>query len=288
MSLIDAERVVDSFEGFGAKVGLTPRNYQLEMLEDSMRRNIIVAMDTGSGKTLIAILRIQAELERCAIDKIVWFCAPTVALAEQQFLAISKQLPAYQSRVLSGKDNCEFWTKATWKEVLIGIRIVVSTHAILLDALMHGFVRIDQLSLLVFDEAHKATKNHPSNKIMQKFYHLSPSVHRPSILGLTASPIINNKVHNLHVLEENLDAIARTPKLRRSELLQYVHMPKLVQLIYRPHNIDHTLTSRALVRLRLAYDRYDLNTDPWIVKMKSETDSGWEQSLRKALMQQKT
>lgn len=30
---------------------LKPRNYQLEMLGESLKRNIIVAMDTGSGKT---------------------------------------------------------------------------------------------------------------------------------------------------------------------------------------------------------------------------------------------
>ena len=34
---------------------LNPRAYQLEMLEESMLRNIIVAMDTGSGKTLMYI-----------------------------------------------------------------------------------------------------------------------------------------------------------------------------------------------------------------------------------------
>ena len=63
-----------------------PRAYQLEMLEESMLRNIIVAMDTGSGKTLMyiylrlsmiilspdprAILRVQAELERCPPGKV--------------------------------------------------------------------------------------------------------------------------------------------------------------------------------------------------------------------------
>lgn len=29
------------------------RSYQLEMLEESMKRNIIVAAETGSGKTLM-------------------------------------------------------------------------------------------------------------------------------------------------------------------------------------------------------------------------------------------
>jgi len=41
------------------------RGYQQELLEESLRQNIIIALDTGSGKTHIAVLRMKAEvLER--------------------------------------------------------------------------------------------------------------------------------------------------------------------------------------------------------------------------------
>ena len=40
------------------------RGYQQEMLDESLRRNIIIALDTGSGKTLIAVLRMKHEMER--------------------------------------------------------------------------------------------------------------------------------------------------------------------------------------------------------------------------------
>lgn len=46
------------------------RAYQLEMFEASLKENVIVAMDTGSGKTLVALLRMQAELDTCAPDKV--------------------------------------------------------------------------------------------------------------------------------------------------------------------------------------------------------------------------
>jgi len=46
------------------------RSYQQEMLDESMKRNVIVAMDTGSGKTHVAIARIQAELERSQPGKV--------------------------------------------------------------------------------------------------------------------------------------------------------------------------------------------------------------------------
>lgn len=40
------------------------RSYQQELLEESLRSNIIIALDTGSGKTHIAVLRIKHEVER--------------------------------------------------------------------------------------------------------------------------------------------------------------------------------------------------------------------------------
>ncbi len=40
------------------------RGYQQEMLEESLRSNIIIALDTGSGKTHIAMLRMKMEAER--------------------------------------------------------------------------------------------------------------------------------------------------------------------------------------------------------------------------------
>lgn len=59
------------------------RSYQDEMLEKSIRRNVIVAMDTGSGKTHIAIARIDTELQNSPSGRLVWFLAPTVALCQQ-------------------------------------------------------------------------------------------------------------------------------------------------------------------------------------------------------------
>lgn len=42
--------------------GVKTRAYQQELLEESLRRNIIIALDTGSGKTHIAVLRLKHEV----------------------------------------------------------------------------------------------------------------------------------------------------------------------------------------------------------------------------------
>ena len=51
----------------------TSRNYQLELLEESLRRNIIIALDTGAGKTHIAVLRIKAEVLERETRKVIVF-----------------------------------------------------------------------------------------------------------------------------------------------------------------------------------------------------------------------
>jgi len=79
--------------------------------------------------------------------------APTVPLCEQQYNVFRCALPAYQVRFLSGHDKVEKWSDVKiWNDALHNIRIVVSTPAVLRDALDHGFVRLTQLALLIFDE----------------------------------------------------------------------------------------------------------------------------------------
>ena len=68
---------------------------------------------------------------------------------------------------------------------------------VLLDALRHGYVSLrEDISLLVFDEAHHAADKHPYNVVMREFHdHYSGSLNannesiNQSILGLKASPI---------------------------------------------------------------------------------------------------
>lgn len=90
----------------------------------------------------------------------MWFLAPTVALSLQQHSVISSQIPAVKTRVLTGLDNVERWTSQNvWNTVLQDVRVVVSTHAVLADALSHGFVTMGKLALIVFDEGINAAGN---------------------------------------------------------------------------------------------------------------------------------
>jgi ERCC4-related helicase len=83
----------------------------------------------------------------------MWFLANTVALGEQQFNVLRSQIPSAQAKFLCGADDIDNWSEqSVWDGVLLNVRIVVSTYQVLFDALQHGFVRLDNLALVVFDE----------------------------------------------------------------------------------------------------------------------------------------
>ena len=241
------------------------RAYQLEMFEETLKRNAIICMSTGSGKTQIAKLRIEAELKRSP-TKIVWFTAPSVALSQQQHSYLSRQLPAHQFRIITSLDNVEHWsTQAIWDAALSNMEVIVSTPQPLLDALSHGFIHMRRISLLVFDEAHHCTKNAPMNKILQTFYH--PAKQKglvselPHILGLSASPITSSK-STLESLERNMDAICKTPTSQIDEYRQFVHEPEFVALPFMPPG--QGLQPPVLSRLRRTIDSLDINDDPYV------------------------
>ncbi|KAI9835015.1 MAG: Dicer-like protein 2 [Sclerophora amabilis] len=250
------------------RVQLRPRPYQVEMKNKSMQKNIIVAL--------------------------VWFLAPTVALCEQQSKVITRQLPAYPLRFFSGADNVDRWSEQSlWDAALLNVRIVVSTYQILLDALTHGFVPMSRLALLVYDEAHNCVSKHPANVIMQNFYHPflahAPEM-LPHILGLTASPIMSSKRESLQTIEQNLNAITKTPKLHREEMLRFVHRPLLEKLLY-PESLGDSSPGRScpmLQRLFAVYTGLDIMEDPYIIELKKKTDVSSSNRLRKAILQGKT
>jgi ERCC4-related helicase len=76
-----------------------------------------------------------------------------VQLCLQQLAVLQSQISSVQIKSLTSLDNVDKWSnKAIWDAVLTNVNIVVSTYAVLCDALSHAFVDMDSLTLIVFDE----------------------------------------------------------------------------------------------------------------------------------------
>ncbi|OAA69617.1 Ribonuclease III [Cordyceps fumosorosea ARSEF 2679] len=247
------------------------RAYQLEMYQMSLKENVIVAMDTGSGKTQIAILRIRAQLESSSDQKLIWFLAPTVLLCTQQFEAIKLEIPSVSIRLVVGSDNVHTWSASTWKYVLNGTQVVVSTYQVLLDALGHAFVKMDCLSLLIFDEGLPQDVNVRS---------------RPAILGLTATPSMRAHVKGLEELEELLNAKCISPSLHREELVKHVKRPRLGIIECESTETEHH--TAAMVSLQQEYAKMDILEDPYVVSLQAQKTDRSKRRLQSVLANQKT
>nr|ALJ83737.1 dicer like-protein 2 [Colletotrichum lindemuthianum]ALJ83741.1 dicer like-protein 2 [Colletotrichum lindemuthianum] len=284
---------------------MNSRAYQVEMFNESMKQNIIVAMDTGSGKTHVAILRIMAEIDRTPLDRvsisidlsslgadsgqIVWFLAPTVSLCAQQFTVLKTQIPTVQIKFLSGDDNVDSWSdQSIWDSVLSNVRIVVSTYQILLDALSHAFVPLQRLSLIVFDEAHNCIGKSPGSRIMNNFYHhyKRKGEQVPHILGLTASPSFGSRPEGIANLEATLDAVCKSPTMHRDDLLACVKKPELA---YVPYLAETALTIPSSLRsLRKAVQTLDVTEDPYVLHLQAEGTDRSKRELESVLVNHDT
>ncbi|XP_042383496.1 endoribonuclease Dicer homolog 2a-like [Zingiber officinale] len=179
------------------------RSYQLEALEKAKKENTIVFLETGSGKTLIAVmlLRSYAFAIRKPSRHIAVFLVPTVVLVTQQAKVIEMHT-ALKVGKFWGEMGVDFWDADTWKENLEMFEVFVMTPQILLDNLRHTFFKLSDIKLIIFDECHHARGRHPYACIMMEFYHRhleSLSCELPRIFGMTASLVYSNG-SNSHVV----------------------------------------------------------------------------------------
>ncbi|KAI1081615.1 hypothetical protein F5B20DRAFT_588229 [Whalleya microplaca] len=179
------------------KIISSPREYQTELFERAKSKNVIAVLDTGTGKTLIAALllrhTIEQELEDRSAGKpprISFFLVDKVVLVLQQYEVLKANLDHPIERFYGDLAGATL-TQDFWKEKTKDTKVIVCTAAILLACLHHSFIRMDQINLLVFDEAHHTKKNHPYARIIKDFYVSleEKEQKRPRILGMTASPV---------------------------------------------------------------------------------------------------
>ncbi|KAK9919220.1 hypothetical protein M0R45_027830 [Rubus argutus] len=190
------------------------RSYQLEALEAAIKRNTIVFLETGSGKTLIAImlLRSYAYLLRKPSPFVAVFLVPKVVLVQQQADAI-KMHTDLNVGMYWGDMGVDFWDADMWKQQIQKYEVLVMTHDILLHNLRCSFFKLSMIKVLIMDECHHARGNHAYACIMKDFFHRQLHCGQsdlPRIFGMTASPIKSKggnqelsywkKIHELETL----------------------------------------------------------------------------------------
>ena len=166
----------------------------------AVKRNVVVYLETGAGKTMIAVMLINHKLYQTngkypEEGKRTVFLAPTRPLVEQHLKTLTEFIPCNIAR-LTGDHNVDYFTLEEWRNYFQNHEILLCTPQVLVDALIKGFVKISNFNLLIFDEAHWCLKKngrhsmHPYRKLMDLYKEQTKDVkpdEKPRVLGLSAS-----------------------------------------------------------------------------------------------------
>ncbi|NJE41702.1 DEAD/DEAH box helicase [Thermococcus sp. GR6] len=159
---------------------IQPRVYQEVIYARCKESNCLVVLPTGLGKTLIAMLIADYRLQKYGGK--VLMLAPTKPLALQHAESFKKlfDIPPENINVLTGelspKTRQEIWEKSV---------IITATPQTIENDILTGRISLEDVVLLVFDEAHRAVGNYSYVFIAREY--LKTAKH-PLVLGLTASP----------------------------------------------------------------------------------------------------
>ncbi len=176
-----------------------PRAYQTQIAQSALSKgNTLVILPTGLGKTIVALVVMDAVLAR---RQKVLFLAPTKPLAEQHRKKIlaSMKLNEEEVALLTGektaKDRIGDWGSA---------RVVVATPQTVKNDIGRRRASLDNFGLAVFDEAHRTIGNYAYTFVADEC-----AKNNVLVLGLTASP--GGK-------EEKIREITETLKIKNIEI----------------------------------------------------------------------
>ena len=153
------------------------RLFQLDLAATALTASSLIVVPTGLGKTVIALMVLLARMDKGR----VLFLAPTKPLVEQHAVFLQRVLKDSDIVTMmtgenSPENRIESWGKS---------RIVVSTPQVIENDLLSRRIDLKDVSLVIFDEAHRAVGGYAYVYIADRYHREAKS---PLVLGITASP----------------------------------------------------------------------------------------------------
>jgi ERCC4-related helicase len=157
------------------------REYQTNLAEIASKESTMVVLSTGLGKTVIAAFVTAKRLETVPGSKVL-FLAPSRPLVDQQARFLRSVIDISEDKVISmtGHDPPENRPEL-WKNA----QVITMTPQALQNDLIQGRYDLADVSLIVFDEAHRGVGNYAYTFIAELYEKQGKNM---LSLGLTASP----------------------------------------------------------------------------------------------------
>ena len=171
------------------------RSYQVNLADIAARQSTMIVLSTGLGKTVIAALVTAKRLFNFPDSKVL-FLAPSRPLVDQQARYLKRVLDFDEGLVvcLTGQDSPES-RKTSWRDA----RVIIMTPQALQNDLIQSSYDLSEVSLIVFDEAHRGVGNYAYTFVAELYERQGKNVRS---LGLTASP--GHQAEHIKTVCENL------------------------------------------------------------------------------------
>ncbi|KAM6289427.1 antiviral innate immune response receptor RIG-I [Aegotheles albertisi] len=216
----------------------TARNYQTELAQPAINgKNSLICAPTGSGKTFVALLICEHHFQNASAGRKakVVFLATKVPVYEQQKNVFKRHFErkGYSVQGISG----ETVASVCVEKVLQDSDIIVLTPQILVNVIEEGILSsLSIFTLMIFDECHNTTGNHPYNVLMARYLDQkfdSSASQLPQIVGLTASVGVGNAKNVKETIEHictlcsylDIQAIS-TVRENKEELQRFQNKPE--------------------------------------------------------------
>ena len=166
--------------------GIESREYQLSIAMRALDANTMVILPTGLGKTAVALLVAASRLYNEGGRMLM--LAPTKPLVEQHlrffehYLLVKRPEGSQVSPfvMFTGEappdERTNDWNRAT---------VILATPQVVKNDLIAGRYTLEDVTLLIVDECHRAVGNYAYVFLAQKYLN---TAHKPLILAMTASP----------------------------------------------------------------------------------------------------
>ncbi len=137
------------------KNGVEARAYQIRALKNALSSSCLMVMPTGFGKTAVEWM-VMAEFLRLHEKKIILIAPTTGLVAQQQRMAremmnIEPDMILRYTGETPPEKRSEIWQKG---------RILMATPQVIRNDATNRRISLEEVSLIIFDEAHHATGNH--------------------------------------------------------------------------------------------------------------------------------
>lgn len=153
------------------------RLFQMDLAATALKASSLIVVPTGLGKTVIALMVLLARMDKGR----VLFLAPTKPLVEQHAAFLERVLKdGKMVAMLTGESHPDKRVES-WQNS----RIVVSTPQVIENDLLSRRIDLADVSLVIFDEAHRAVGGYAYVYIADRYNREAKS---PLVLGITASP----------------------------------------------------------------------------------------------------